>query len=258
MNFINHAIGKWMPEHSPRVAVDSHPRLSGIMDTINSTLAHGPEVQLPQEFYQPKVRTIIEKIGVEEWFAGYQESNEYRSVGIGGLVGDIVSRMVGTVFNGPEDRADGAGLTKDQLQPEVNLNSRLKLGLSGCHDTTLAAMMASLGVFEGEPWPPYTSHVAIELFKKQRLDHQPVPAGNSFWSSIARLFGTGDMISQAPNQVRKTMNELTDHEEKQFDDYFVRMRYNNRPLTIPGCRTPGNHLDGDQSFCTLVSVISSC
>jgi hypothetical protein len=33
---------KYMPEESPKVAVDSHPRLSGIMDTINATDAHGP------------------------------------------------------------------------------------------------------------------------------------------------------------------------------------------------------------------------
>jgi hypothetical protein len=54
-------------------------RLSGIMDTINSTLAHGAETRLPKEFYDPKSLAIIEKIGVEEWFSGYQESQEYRS-----------------------------------------------------------------------------------------------------------------------------------------------------------------------------------
>ena len=28
----------------------------------------------------------------------------------------------------------------------------IKLALSGCHDTTLAAVLASLGAFQGEPW----------------------------------------------------------------------------------------------------------
>jgi acid phosphatase len=46
MDYLNKLMSKWMPETSKRVAVDSHPRLSGIMDTINSTLAHGPEVCL--------------------------------------------------------------------------------------------------------------------------------------------------------------------------------------------------------------------
>ena len=92
MEYLNKLISKWMPETSKRVAVDSHPRLSGIMDTINSTLAHGPETRLPKEFYDEKGRAIIDKIGVEEWFSGYQESREYRSVGIGGLMGDVVAR----------------------------------------------------------------------------------------------------------------------------------------------------------------------
>ena len=78
-----------MPE-GQKVAVDSRPRLSGVMDTINSTLAHGPETRLPKEFYDKKGRAIIDKIGVEEWFSGYNESEEYRKLGIGGLMGDVV------------------------------------------------------------------------------------------------------------------------------------------------------------------------
>jgi acid phosphatase len=57
MDYLNKLISKWMPETSKRVAVDSHPRLSGIMDTINSTLAHGPEVCL----YLTRVSLIWEQ-----------------------------------------------------------------------------------------------------------------------------------------------------------------------------------------------------
>lgn len=97
MQYINNLIGKWMPKDSPRVKVDSHPRLSGIMDTINATAAHGEATRLPQEFYDPKLIRTIEKIGVEEWFSGYHESQEYRTLGIGGLVGDVVAQMMKSV-----------------------------------------------------------------------------------------------------------------------------------------------------------------
>ncbi|KAH0238853.1 hypothetical protein KCU71_g24386, partial [Aureobasidium melanogenum] len=89
MAYLNKMFGKWMPEDSPTVKVDGHPRLSGIMDTVNSTLAHPQETRLPKEFYDPKGRAIIDKIGVEEWFSGYMESQEYRQLGIGGLMGDV-------------------------------------------------------------------------------------------------------------------------------------------------------------------------
>ncbi|EXJ91150.1 hypothetical protein A1O1_04259 [Capronia coronata CBS 617.96] len=167
LKYITKLIGKWMPENSNKqVAVDSHPRLSGIMDTINSTLAHGPETRLPKEFYDAKSRAIIDRIGVEEWFSGYNENREYRMLGIGALIGDIVERMTSKI--------EGAGLSINEIGGE---NGRLGIGrggekgirfaLSGCHDTTLASVLTSLGAFQEEKWPPYTSHIAFELFRKR-------------------------------------------------------------------------------------------
>lgn len=168
MDYLNELIGKWMPQDQ-RVAVDSHPRLSGIMDTLNSTLAHPEPTRLPDGFYDARGRKIIDQIACEEWFAGYAESEEYRVVGIGGLVGDIVERMIGSVEHTSNDGTsldvdgadDGSGVGRGA---EV----RTKFALSGCHDTTLAALLSSLGAFEGETkvWPPFSSHIAFELFRK--------------------------------------------------------------------------------------------
>ncbi|KAK4442255.1 histidine phosphatase superfamily [Podospora aff. communis PSN243] len=223
MEYLNKVLGKWMPPDRPRIAVDSRPRLSGIMDTINATAAHGPETKLPPEFYDAKAKKIMEKIAVEEWFAGYKESREYRMVGIGGLLGDVVERMVGSAENPP---------------------NKVKFGLSGCHDTTLAAVLASLGAFEDNVWPPFTSHIAIEMFRRS----EPIAATGSrnWWGS---LFGTG---SSSPLG-RKPSPELSASEKKKLDGYYVRLRYNDEPVTIPGCKAPGNHLDGDESFCTLAA-----
>lgn len=69
MQYLSSLISKWMPKQADgtqNVAVDSHPRLSGIMDTINSTLAHGPKTRLPSKFYDTKGRDIIDKISIEE------------------------------------------------------------------------------------------------------------------------------------------------------------------------------------------------
>ena len=154
-----------------RVLVDSHPRLSGIMDTINSTLAHGPETRLPSEFYDPRLRAIIDKIGVEEWFSGYNENREYRMLGIGSLIGDVVERMTSKI--------EGAGLSINEIGGENGMLGKgrggetgIRFALSGCHDTTLAGVLTSLGAFNAEKWPPYTSHIAFELFRaKDPRDH---------------------------------------------------------------------------------------
>lgn len=251
MEYLNKLYGKWMPPDS-RVAVDSHPRLSGIMDTINSTDAHGPATKLPKEFYDPKGRRIVEKIGVEEWYSGYAESREYRMLGIGGLLGDIVGRMVGSAerssADGQYEVMDGVGRGQTPI----------KFGLSGCHDTTLAAVLTSLGAFNKSAWPPFTSHIAIELFRKSEgpapLPPSPlatIPVKRSWWGGILTPTSPAGM---PPSGIgRKPLTELTPAEEGKLAGYYVRMRYNDEPVTVPACKLPGNHLEGDETFCTLVS-----
>ncbi|OAA44841.1 Histidine phosphatase superfamily, clade-2 [Metarhizium rileyi] len=235
MAYLTAKIGKWMPDENSKVAVDSRPRLSGIMDTVNSTYAHGPETKLPSEFYDAKVKQILEKIGVEEWYSGYKESKEYRTLGIGGLLGDIVSRMVESA----ENPVDG----DHDLKPPSNAMPRVRLGLSGCHDTTLAGVLSSLGAFNEAAWPPFTSHIAIELFQRTGADN--ASAGRSWWPSS--LLGG----SKANSIGRKPTSEMSEREKWRLQGYYVRLRYNDRPVTIPGCKLPGQHLDGDESFCTL-------
>ncbi|KAH0088847.1 phosphoglycerate mutase-like protein, partial [Aureobasidium melanogenum] len=231
MAYLNKMFGKWMPEDSPTVKVDGHPRLSGIMDTVNSTLAHPQETRLPKEFYDPKGRAIIDKIGVEEWFSGYMESQEYRQLGIGGLMGDVVSRMV------------------EKTRAPSSSNSDIQMALSGCHDTTLAAVLSSMGAFQGEPWPPYTSHIAIELFKDRTSPTaaQPAITTGSWWSS---LFPAKSML--APDASPRTpLSSLSESDKQKLNGYYVRLRYNDRPMKVPGCRPVGKHYGDDESLCTL-------
>lgn len=262
MEYLNSLISKWMPEDSKYLAVDSHPRLSGVMDTINATLAHGPKTRLPSKFYDSKGREIIDKIGVEEWFSGYKESEEYRRVGIGALVGDIVSRMVGHVLKGGDGGMLKLGGEGGNLGGGRGGQKPIRFTMSGCHDTTLAALLSSLGAFEGEQWPPYTSHVAIELFSEST-------------SSGEVFYDEGKTVNQQPQTFRYSLFEVTEPgsktaagierkpiaalnpaEKEKLKGRYVRVIYNDRPMVIPGCKLPGNHFRGDESFCTLVGVLT--
>ncbi|KAL2871822.1 putative acid phosphatase [Aspergillus lucknowensis] len=256
MDYINSVYSKWMPENSPRVAVDSHPRLSGIQDTINATAAHGPLTKLPQEFYNKKARAYMEDIAVDEWFTGYDESTEYRKLGIGALMGDIVDRMVTTAVDGgwrSETSASGSSAANGKA---------IKFAMSGCHDTTLAAILSSLGAFDGK-WPPFTSSVAVELFSQ--------PESNTDASAIASptltkqssglfSFLSGSSFSSSPNKThrppsptaRAPLASLPASARDLLQNHYVRIRYNDRPVRIPGCAAkPQNHLPGDETFCTL-------
>lgn len=189
-----------MPSHS-RVAVESSPKLYGIYDTINAVLAAAdPRIRLPNEFFDPKAREIMDRILMEEEYSGYHENREYRRLGIGPILGEVVQSMV-----------NSAAKTGRR-------NRRFKLWLYGTHDSTLAAALTSLKAEEwGGDWPPYTSSLAIELFKRC---HDP----------------------------EGSFDDLRTH--------YVRLRYNGSPIKIPGCGQPGHHLDPDRSFCTLVGCTS--
>ena len=125
--------------------------------------------------------------------------------------------------------------------------------MSGCHDTTLAAILASLGAFEGEKWPPYTSHVAVELFRKN--DEVVRKTGETKQEQRPRMLSFGGAKRNESTQgsfSRKKLDEFSGSERDLLGGFYVRLRYNDRPMTIPGCRLPGKHLDGNEGFCTLV------
>lgn len=264
MNYINSAWSKWMPENSPRVAVDSHPRLSGIMDTINASDAHGPATKLPSEFYDKRAREYAGEIAVDEWFAGYTESNEYRKLGIGGLMGDVVDRMVTTAVDGGwRSKTTAAGSPTDEE------GRKIKLALSGCHDTTLAAILASLGAYENGKWPPFTSSVAVELFSKspesadagtmlEEFSNPSIrkPRHNGFLSYLLGPYSNKPSSESTPKPPSETarmpLSSFPSSARQTMKTHYVRIRYNDEPVRIPGCANkPQNHLSGDETFCTL-------
>jgi len=162
--------------------------------------------------------------------------------------------MMGSVTHNSDDGILEIGGEDGSLGRGRGGEKRIQFGLSGCHDTTLAAILSSLGAFEGEKWPAYTSHLALELFRKegQQEYHKP-DAGKPLKSRILS-FGSTKRTKDAEGVIsRKASDHLSAAEREKMDGYFVRLRYNERPMTVPGCRLPGKHLESDESFCTLVS-----
>ncbi len=114
------------------------------------------------------------------------------------------------------------------MTDDPGFHKSLKVAPLGCHNSTLAAVLASLGVLEdgNNTWPSYASSLSIELFRD--VEHAEVR--QKYQIGPVEVFAHG------------------------FQQY-VRIRYNERPITILGCRPKGRHLDGDKSMCTLVSSI---
>lgn len=131
------------------VRIDGNPRLSGLMDTINAT--RGNNLPLPAALQDKELLETMEKAVVAEWFGGYLANHTYRRLGAGRLWGDL----------------------SDQLTNVIKGNDETRVALYGAHDTTLGALLTSIGAFDGK-WPPFTSHIEVETFQKDN--------GRSFFS----------------------------------------------------------------------------
>ena len=206
MDYINSLIQKWMPSNT-RVAVNSSPKLHGIFDSVNTSLAaNNPEIRLAREFYDIRARKIMDRILMEEEYSGYHKNLEYRRLGIGPILGEVIQRL-------------SASSCRQDL-PEMSTQGTASpcLLLYACHDSTIAATLASLDSTsqqnEINSWPPYTSSLAIELFRDRET--------------------TGTSGTDTPG-------------------HYVRVRYNDRPVKLAGCVNTAHHLQGKADFCTLVS-----
>ena len=51
---------------------------------------------------------------------------------------------------------------------------------------------------------------------------------------------------------RKKVEDMSDAEREKLKGHYVRLRFNDRAMTVPGCGLPGKHLEGNEGFCTLV------
>ena len=61
-------------------------------------------------------------------------------------------------------------------------------------------------------------------------------------------------LGGARRVARRPTYELTSAEKDRLRGYYVRVRYNDEPVRIPGCRPAGKHYDDDETLCTLVST----
>ena len=113
------------------------------------------------------------------------------------------------------------------LQKELERKAALgsedpsKILIHSTHDITLAGINSALDVFDNR-WPAFTASITFELFKGS-----PQPT-KGFLGGLRPAF----LSSERPR-------------------YYVRMRYQNKNMTIPHCRLEGNHLSGAPEFCTL-------
>ncbi|KAL5498675.1 hypothetical protein ACEPAH_2030 [Sanghuangporus vaninii] len=200
------------------IRVDGQPRASGIMDTIRASKAHG--IKVPPEFQDEQILGLIEKAVVTEWFA--DKTEEPRRLGMGHLLDDLSRKMSLKVSQA------SASQTASATKGSATQTPPPKILVYSTHDTALGALLSTLDVFD-EQWPPFTSSVTFELFKKTR------DTEDDQVSYLQTVLSTLSPFKKPP----------------QPSQHFVRVRYKNQNLSLPFCSSQGKHMEGHPEFCTF-------
>jgi len=132
------------------------------------------------------------------------KTEEVRRLGMGPLLADLANKMQRKVDRGTQDP--------------------LRLLVHSTHDTALAALCATLDVFD-DKWPAFTAAITFELFRKKEEESTPLNTQGLF-----------SPFRSAP-----------------ASEHYVRMRYQNKDMVLPICASEGKHLPGSPEFCTLAA-----
>ncbi|KAK4047051.1 hypothetical protein OIO90_006334 [Microbotryomycetes sp. JL221] len=186
--------------------IDGKPAASSVLDTIYVARAHG--IRVPSEFEDPRILKTLEAAVVHEWFDVYS-NNEFRKLAMGRLLGDLNATL-------QRKAADVAERTE-----------KTKLAIYACHDTSVGGILNALDAFDGR-WPPFTSHLAVELFRSKSASTASSSA--SFLSSFV------------PSFLRPGSSQ----------QHYVRLLFNAKSVSLPACQAVGKHLPGSNgTVCTL-------
>lgn len=128
------------------------PDLNSMYDCLNAHLCHQLPVpaNVTEELYAELEAEIVWQSHTSMSFPTTQA---YSQAGIGFFIQDVSNVM----------------------HARINGESSLKFVLYSGHDTSVGPFLYALGM-EKVPWPPYASHVQLELFK----DTQPPAGGSGF------------------------------------------------------------------------------
>ncbi|GAA6062772.1 hypothetical protein JCM10212_006885 [Sporobolomyces blumeae] len=204
--------------------IDSSPRANGILDTLMVCRAHG--IDVPDVLARKDVLEVLEKGVVREWFDAYQVP-EFRRLAMGRILSDLSSCLAHKIARPEEDP--------------------LKLAVYSCHDTSVGGILNALDAFDGR-WPPFTSHLGIELMRQT-----PTPATDS---STQPPGPSNPPSSSAPSFLSRFLPSPAatlppSSSSRDSSRHFVRLLYNGKPLALPACQPVGSHLEGTQgTVCT--------
>src|SRR5438876_564269 len=112
----------------------------------------GPRRGYGRNFMMRKAERLETKL---MWRSASLATIENREHCFLGIVACNMMECVVAVIEGTVVTVNEIGIENGRLGRAHDDETALKVGLSGCHDTILAAVLSSFGSFECGKWPPF-------------------------------------------------------------------------------------------------------
>ncbi|KAK9469775.1 histidine phosphatase superfamily [Lipomyces arxii] len=182
-----------------------------IIDTYASAVSHN--ITTPAAFENRDAVNLVGRAALDSEFIGFDKNQEMKRLGMGRFLGEVLHRMtVGDpIIAGNKEEA-----TKLLGKEFKTANKIPLLALYAAHDSSIGALLATMGVFDNR-WINFTTHITFELFKEKVESNK--------W------------LAGKPSQ-------------------FVRVKYNGKPMSLPACQAAGQHYGEDKSLCTMAAFKS--
>jgi hypothetical protein len=104
------------------------------------------------------------------------------------------------------------------------------------HDTTLMPILSGFGVWDGK-WAPYASYVIFEIYQQGRALHST----NIYTiknTHTKHTLNTPSLVTMHSSSYYSTIDSFSHSVIIQGTAYYVRMVWNSKEMTIPGCGGP--------------------
>lgn len=182
------------------------------MDTYASALAHN--IKTPACFADKEAVNLLARASIDTEFVGYEQNSEMKKLGMGKFFYEVLKRMtIGDVVRGQNDAEIAKMLKKDSIK----YRKTPKLALYAAHDSSIGAILATMGVLERK-WINFTTHIIFEHF-------EDVSSSEKQGWSLGR---------KQPEQ-------------------YVRVKYNGKPVSLPACAAEDKHMLQDATMCSMAA-----
>ncbi|RKP33115.1 histidine phosphatase superfamily, partial [Dimargaris cristalligena] len=194
-----------------------------LYDTLMALRAHN--LPLPTGITDANLNEI-ERLTVQEWTESMKDSIPLLRLTSGRFINELVTQMLDKV----KAQADPLHVGHRLAQERPYDPNHLKLSVYSAHDSSILPLLTILDP-QGKEWPSYGANVTLELFQDPHLAPSQLETLDPSVPSPREVSPAGSSLPLA-NKADVEVREL-DLPRDQYANYFVRVRYNNRFLTLP-------------------------